>query len=180
MGFTLGASIAYGATNSAVFPLCSFKAYTSEVFSQKLDLLIARLAATAAASTGTCSSKAGSSPPAAASPAEVDLHDLMYRFTLDTFSRIGFGVDPGCLTTPGKIPFAQAFDRAQVVRQGPSGRGRVPQPQCGAGGHAFMSLSLSTKNGRDFTKIKKLGEIYTLSKGSQMQTRSGGLCSHEL
>jgi hypothetical protein len=87
------------------------------VFSQKLDLLIARLAATAAASTGTCSSKAGTSPPAAAPPAEVDLHDLMYRFTLDTFSRIGFGVDPGCLTTPGKIPFAQAFDRAQVVRQ---------------------------------------------------------------
>jgi len=39
----------------------------------------------------------------------------MYRFTLDSFSRIGFGVDPGCLTTPGKIPFAQAFDRAQVI-----------------------------------------------------------------
>ena len=99
-------------------PSCfSFKAYTSEVFSQKLDLLIARLASTAQANSSSGGSKAPGPLPAVPPPAAgvVDLHDLMYRFTLDTFSRIGFGVDPGCLATPGKIPFAQAFDRAQVV-----------------------------------------------------------------
>lgn len=52
---------------------------------------------------------------AAASGSPTDLHDLLYRFTLDTFAKIGFGVDPGCLKTADKVPFAAAFDSAQVV-----------------------------------------------------------------
>jgi hypothetical protein len=53
---------------------------------------------------------------AATSHTPLDLHDLMYRFTLDSFGQIGFGVDPGCMESKaGKVPFALAFDRAQVV-----------------------------------------------------------------
>jgi len=108
-----------------IFSVRSFKAYTTEVFSQKLDLLVAGLAKEAIHSNvgrkdathmtlGPSASSAATTavPP---SPGVVDLHDLMYRFTLDTFCRIGFGVDPGCLTTEEKIPFAEAFDRAQVI-----------------------------------------------------------------
>eukprot|EP00878_Enallax_costatus_P017397 GHUV01018271.1.p1 GENE.GHUV01018271.1~~GHUV01018271.1.p1 ORF type:complete len:223 (+),score=37.08 GHUV01018271.1:947-1615(+) len=83
------------ATN--IFSVKSFKRYMDEVFAAKLGLLINRLATSA--STG----------------APVDLHELMYCFTLDSFAQIGFGVDPGCLTSQDKVPFAAAFDRAQVV-----------------------------------------------------------------
>lgn len=39
----------------------------------------------------------------------------VFRTTLDSFGQIGFGVDPGCLRTPDKVPFAAAFDSAQMV-----------------------------------------------------------------
>jgi hypothetical protein len=58
--------------------------------------------------TDVVSTAAGSGRP-------LDLHDLMYRFTLDSFGQIGFGVDVGCLRTTDKVPFAAAFDSAQVV-----------------------------------------------------------------
>ena len=45
----------------------------------------------------------------------MDLHELMYCFNLDSFGQIGFGGDPGCLKTEGQVPFAAAFNRAQVV-----------------------------------------------------------------
>jgi hypothetical protein len=53
---------------------------------------------------------------AAATNTQLDLHDLMYRFTLDSFGKIGFGVQLGCLSSSdAKVPFAVAFDQAQVV-----------------------------------------------------------------
>jgi hypothetical protein len=59
---------------------------------------------------------------AAASGTPLDLHDLMFRFTLDSFGQIGFGVDPGCLRTADKVTFAAAFDSAQVVSGWREGR----------------------------------------------------------
>lgn len=77
--------------------LFSFKQYMDNVFATKLELLINRL---------SVSASSGNS---------LDLHALMYCFTLDSFAQIGFGVDPGCLNSEEKVPFAAAFDRAQVV-----------------------------------------------------------------
>lgn len=76
---------------------CSFKQYTKVVFAEKMMLL-----------TGFLQRSISSQTP-------VDLHDLMYRFTLDSFGTIGFGVDPGSLTSEKKVAFAAAFDEAQVV-----------------------------------------------------------------
>jgi len=84
---------------------CSFKSYIDTVFGEKMNLLVEVVGA------------------AACSGSPLDLHDLMYRFTLDSFGQIGFGVDPGCLKTRGKVAFAAAFDSAQVV-SGARGGGR--------------------------------------------------------
>lgn len=79
--------------------LHSFKRYVNTVFQDKMVQLSAVVAA--AAESGT----------------PLDLHDLMFKFTLDSFGQLGFGVDPGCLATAGKVPFAAAFDSAQVVSE---------------------------------------------------------------
>jgi cytochrome P450 len=91
-----------------MFSVKGFKLYVSEVFGAKADLLLERLAAACPGGDPGAAARLGVAPGAA-----VDLQDLMYRFTLDTFARIGFGTDPGCLTTPGRLAFAEAFDRAQ-------------------------------------------------------------------
>ncbi|KAI9307243.1 cytochrome P450 [Cunninghamella echinulata] len=43
----------------------------------------------------------------------VDLHDMMFRFTLDSFVLLGFGVDIKGLESEGKVPFAESFDTLQ-------------------------------------------------------------------
>ncbi|CAO0792861.1 unnamed protein product [Mucor circinelloides] len=43
----------------------------------------------------------------------VDFHDVMFRFTLDSFILLGFGVHLNALKSEGKVPFAAAFDEAQ-------------------------------------------------------------------
>jgi hypothetical protein len=115
-----------------------FKTYTSDAFAQKLQALCGLLgqaadaaaaagmlteagAAPAAATTGNATAAAAGATPApgpaqGGAPAVVDLHQMMYRFTLDTFSHIGFAQDPGCLSGWDPIPFATSFDRAQTVR----------------------------------------------------------------
>ncbi|KAI8086171.1 cytochrome P450 [Halteromyces radiatus] len=45
----------------------------------------------------------------------VDLHDMMFRFTLDSFVLLGFGVDIKSLTHGEKVPFAASFD---ILQQG--------------------------------------------------------------
>ncbi|CAO3638135.1 unnamed protein product [Cunninghamella blakesleeana] len=50
---------------------------------------------------------------ASESKTTVDFHDIMYRFTLDSFVLLGFGTEIGALTTDGKVPFAEAFDELQ-------------------------------------------------------------------
>ncbi|KAJ3188630.1 hypothetical protein HDU85_004344 [Gaertneriomyces sp. JEL0708] len=44
----------------------------------------------------------------------VDMQDMLFKFTLDSFGRIGFNADLSCLTKEN-VPFAIAFDRAQTV-----------------------------------------------------------------
>lgn len=68
------------------------------VFAEELNILTARIAA------------------AAQSREVIDVQDLMYRFTLDSFGRIGFGVQLGCLSCQEQVPFAEAFDKMQMVR----------------------------------------------------------------
>ncbi|CAO3649312.1 unnamed protein product [Cunninghamella echinulata] len=43
----------------------------------------------------------------------VDFHDIMFKFTLDSFVKLGFGVDLYALSTKGKVPFASSFDTVQ-------------------------------------------------------------------
>lgn len=49
---------------------------------------------------------------AATSGSPVDMQDLFFRFTLDGFGKIGFGIDLHCMEVD-EVPFAQAFDRCQ-------------------------------------------------------------------
>ncbi|KAL0076178.1 cytochrome P450 CYP5203 [Phycomyces blakesleeanus] len=43
----------------------------------------------------------------------VDFHDLMYKFTLDSFILLGFGVRLNGLASKEVVPFAESFDIAQ-------------------------------------------------------------------
>ncbi|GAA5813761.1 hypothetical protein MFLAVUS_007248 [Mucor flavus] len=43
----------------------------------------------------------------------IDFHDVMFKFTLDSFIELGFGVQLNALSTKGKVPFAASFDEAQ-------------------------------------------------------------------
>ncbi|KAI8980884.1 cytochrome P450 [Pilobolus umbonatus] len=43
----------------------------------------------------------------------VDFHDIMFKFTLDSFILLGFGVHLNALTSKDRVPFAVAFDEAQ-------------------------------------------------------------------
>ncbi|KAI8065270.1 cytochrome P450 [Gongronella butleri] len=45
----------------------------------------------------------------------VDLHDMMFRYTLDSFVFLGFGVDIKSLTQGNKVPFAASFDELQLL-----------------------------------------------------------------
>lgn len=50
---------------------------------------------------------------AATSGEEIDLQDLFQKYTLDSFGKVGFGVDIGSLNEP--VPFSNAFNRAQYL-----------------------------------------------------------------
>jgi cytochrome P450 len=45
----------------------------------------------------------------------VDMHDLLHRFTLDSFMEIGFGTTVNTLEAEHQLPFAVAFDKAQEI-----------------------------------------------------------------
>ncbi|KAL0076498.1 cytochrome P450 [Phycomyces blakesleeanus] len=51
--------------------------------------------------------------PAVKENHSVDFHDAMYRFTLDSFILLGFGVHLKTLSTKEKVPFATSFDECQ-------------------------------------------------------------------
>ena len=98
-----------------IFSVAGFRRYVADAFADRADALLKRLARAAAGDGGGGGGASDAAAGAAASKgaAAVDLHDLMYRFTLDTFGRIGFGARLGCLEAHERIAFAVAFDRAQ-------------------------------------------------------------------
>ncbi|CAO3598708.1 unnamed protein product [Absidia cylindrospora] len=50
---------------------------------------------------------------AAETQTSVDFHEIMFKFTLDSFILLGFGVHLNALGTKGNVPFAESFDEAQ-------------------------------------------------------------------
>ncbi|KAI1318426.1 hypothetical protein EDD11_006510 [Mortierella claussenii] len=79
---------------SHIFNVKAFRSYTSSVFVQEAQLVIDYL-----------SKKADEGQI-------VDLQELFYKYTLDSFGEIAFGQSFGCLNKPGEeVPFAAAFDR---------------------------------------------------------------------
>ncbi|CAO3570765.1 unnamed protein product [Mortierella alpina] len=79
---------------SQIFSVKAFRHYTSDVFCREAQIAIDYL--NAAADSGRV----------------VDMQQLFYCYTLDSFGEIAFGQSFGCLVDPGKeVPFAAAFDR---------------------------------------------------------------------
>ncbi|KAF9106338.1 hypothetical protein BGX29_009755 [Mortierella sp. GBA35] len=79
---------------SHIFNVKSFRSYTSTVFCKEADLVIDYL-----------NKKADKGEV-------LDLQDVFYKYTLDSFGEIAFGESFGCLDRPGEeVPFAAAFDR---------------------------------------------------------------------
>ncbi|KAF9898270.1 hypothetical protein BX616_004262, partial [Lobosporangium transversale] len=78
---------------SNIFSVRAFREYTSDVFVVEGKKVLEHLGR--AADQGT----------------PIDFHDLMHRFTLDSFGTISFGESFGCLDDLGvEVPFAFAFD----------------------------------------------------------------------
>ncbi|KAI9139569.1 cytochrome P450 [Paraphysoderma sedebokerense] len=82
---------------SHIFNVKNFREFMGVVFEEHIDTLCSILGD--AADTGSI----------------VDIHDLFFRLTLDSFCEIGFGTKLGALKSPQPIPFAAAFDRAQAI-----------------------------------------------------------------
>ncbi|KAF9359160.1 hypothetical protein BGX26_013013 [Mortierella sp. AD094] len=83
---------------SHIFNVKAFRTYTSTVFVEEAQLVIDYL-----------STKADSGKV-------VDLQELFYKFTLDSFGEIAFGQSFGCLSKPADaVPFAVAFDRLNAA-----------------------------------------------------------------
>ncbi|KAF9580548.1 Protein kinase alk2 [Lunasporangiospora selenospora] len=79
---------------SHIFNVKAFRSYTSSVFTLEGQMVIDYLM-----------TKADSGEV-------VDLQELFYKYTLDSFGEIAFGEAFGCLKKPGEeVPFALAFDR---------------------------------------------------------------------
>ncbi|KAJ1563026.1 hypothetical protein HK405_003963 [Cladochytrium tenue] len=83
-------------TAALIFNVRNFREYVSVVFAGEMDRLASRLGRAADAGE------------------TLDLQDLFFRFTLDSFCRIGFGRHLGTLERETPIAFAAAFDAAQM------------------------------------------------------------------
>ncbi|KAG0305905.1 hypothetical protein BGZ98_003310 [Dissophora globulifera] len=83
---------------SHIFNVKAFRNYTSGVFVKEANIVVDYLAQVA--DNGRI----------------VDLQNLFYLFTLDSFGEVSFGQTFGCLRTPEKeVEFAAAFDRLNTV-----------------------------------------------------------------
>ncbi|KAI8925019.1 cytochrome P450 [Entophlyctis helioformis] len=83
-------------TASNIFNTRQFRLFTETVFADEMDVFVDRLA-----------SSAESAKP-------VDLHDLFFRYTMDSFGAIAFGISIDSMKRDN-VPFADAFDRIQGV-----------------------------------------------------------------
>ncbi|KAK0543839.1 hypothetical protein OC845_005919 [Tilletia horrida] len=96
-------------TASHIFSAGQFRNWVQTVVHDELDKVVSILDQTTA-------SKGSNKDPQGV----IVLPELFFRYTLNSFSRMAFGTDIGCLThdvsclsTP--VPFAVAFDYAQLV-----------------------------------------------------------------
>eukprot|EP00008_Paramoeba_atlantica_P014803 CAMPEP_0201477160 /NCGR_PEP_ID=MMETSP0151_2-20130828/2240_1 /ASSEMBLY_ACC=CAM_ASM_000257 /TAXON_ID=200890 /ORGANISM="Paramoeba atlantica, Strain 621/1 / CCAP 1560/9" /LENGTH=491 /DNA_ID=CAMNT_0047857785 /DNA_START=343 /DNA_END=1818 /DNA_ORIENTATION=+ len=87
-------------TASKEFSVGRFRDYMLEIFSEYALGVLARLEA------------------AAESKQPVDLQDLFFRYTFDSFGKLAFGLDVGCLEKEETPAFANAFDRANLLTCG--------------------------------------------------------------
>ncbi|KAJ3078733.1 Protein kinase alk2 [Quaeritorhiza haematococci] len=84
-------------TAANIFNVKNFREFVGVVFYEEMHMLTDRL------------SKAVESKEA------IDIQDLFFRFTLDGFGKIGFGIELNSMLTKDSVPFAAAFDRAQAA-----------------------------------------------------------------
>ncbi|KAI8819825.1 cytochrome P450 [Fimicolochytrium jonesii] len=133
---------------SHIFSVRNFRDFTANVFadeSVKLGALLEN-----AAQTGQT----------------IDLQDAFFRFTLDSFVKLAFGINLGSLDSPLPVPFAAAFDRAQTFCDE---RFRLPG--------AAMIHALS---GRGKQHAKDLDLIHEFARSIISRRRNGGSDSPEL
>ncbi|ORY91408.1 cytochrome P450 [Syncephalastrum racemosum] len=84
-------------TASHIFNVMNFRDHFTDVFVKELNLMCDRIF-----------------DKKAANGEQVDFHDIMFKFTLDSFVYLGFGVQLNALLNKGKVPFAASFDEAQI------------------------------------------------------------------
>ncbi|CEP14836.1 hypothetical protein [Parasitella parasitica] len=84
-------------TASHIFNIKNFRDLFTEVFVKELDIM--------------CK---GVLDKAVALNQVVDFHDTMFKFTLDSFILLGFGVQLNALGSKEKVPFAASFDECQL------------------------------------------------------------------
>ncbi|KAF9116297.1 hypothetical protein BGX27_003605 [Mortierella sp. AM989] len=83
---------------SHIFNVKAFRDYTSNVFVRESNIVAAYLDTIAEKGT------------------TVDIHDILLKFTLDSFGEVSFSQSFGCLDDPEKeVEFAAAFDRLNAV-----------------------------------------------------------------
>ncbi|KAF8939038.1 cytochrome P450 [Dissophora ornata] len=83
---------------SHIFNVKAFRDYTSNVFVQESNIVADYL--DTIAEKGTVA----------------DIHDILLKFTLDSFGEVSFGQSFGCLTNPEEeVEFAAAFDRLNAT-----------------------------------------------------------------
>ncbi|KAI8366734.1 cytochrome P450 [Radiomyces spectabilis] len=83
-------------TASHIFNVKNFRDQFTDVFVQEIEFMSKEIW-----------------DPAAENNTVVDFHDVMFKFTLDSFILLGFGVQLNALGSKDKVPFAAAFDEAQ-------------------------------------------------------------------
>ncbi|CAO3607796.1 unnamed protein product [Cunninghamella blakesleeana] len=83
-------------TASQIFNVKNFRDHFTKIFVEHLHFMVTNLF-----------------DPAIEKGTIVDFHDIMFKFTLDSFVKIGFGVDLHALSTKDKVPFASSFDIIQ-------------------------------------------------------------------
>ena len=84
-------------TASNLFTMRNLKGHMSEIFHRNIEVLISAL------------------EPYSESGQSVDMQDMFFRFTFDSFVEIAFGVRLESLLSKDPHPFQVAFDRAQGI-----------------------------------------------------------------
>ncbi|KAF7723244.1 Protein kinase alk2 [Apophysomyces ossiformis] len=84
-------------TASHIFNVKNFRDHFTDVFLQEIDYMSKYIF-----------------DPALQNNETVDFHEIMFKFTLDSFILLGFGVQLNSLATKDKVPFATSFDECQL------------------------------------------------------------------